>query len=234
MSRPLRCIIVDDEPLSREVLEKYISETPLLALAGNCSDAFEALGMINDSGTDLIFLDINMPRLSGIEMVKTLEHPPLVIFTTAYPEFALEGFELDVVDYLEKPFSFERFLKAVNKALDRLPVKPGSKDNSNDFMMVKSDKKIYRVRFASIRYIQSVGDYLRLVTDRQVIIVHDIMKNMISTLPPDQFIRIHRAYLVSLAHFLFMDGNQVNMGLEKKPVGASYKEELSKRLSDGW
>lgn len=231
MSRPLRCLVVDDEPLSREVLEKYISETPLLALAGSCSDAFEALGMIRDSNIDLIFLDINMPRLSGIEMVKILEHPPLVIFTTAYPEFALEGFELDVVDYLVKPFSFERFLKAVNKVLDRLPVTSNQKDFRSDFVVVKSEKKIYKVNLDSIQFIQSVGDYLKLVTDRQVIIVHDTMKNMVSALPADRFIRIHKSYLVNLMHVIYVDGNLVNMGREKLPVGASYKEEMLKRLS---
>lgn len=231
MSRPLSCIVVDDEPLSREVLEKYISETPLLVPAASCSDAFEALQVLRDGNVDLIFLDINMPRLSGIELVKILEHPPLVIFTTAYPEFALEGFELDVVDYLVKPFSFERFLRAVNKALERLKALSNQKDLRSDFVVVKSDKKIYKVSFDSIQFIQSVGDYLRLVTDRQVIIIHDTLKNMVSVLPGDRFIRIHKSYLVNLMHIVYVDGNQVNMGRDKLPIGAFYKEEMLKRLS---
>ncbi|HOW24693.1 MAG TPA: LytTR family DNA-binding domain-containing protein [Bacteroidales bacterium] len=232
MSSRMRCIIVDDEPLSREILEKYISETPFLGLEGSCSDAFEALEAIRGGSIDLIFLDINMPRLSGIELMKIMEHPPLVIFTTAYPEYALEGFELDVVDYLVKPFGYERFLKAVNKALDRLQVKLDPRAFMSDYIVVKSEKKIYKVNFDSIRFIQSVGDYLRLVTDRQVIIVHDTMKNMATLLPGDQFIRIHKSYLVNLMHIMYIDGNQVNMGQEKLPVGATYKEDLLKRLSE--
>jgi DNA-binding LytR/AlgR family response regulator len=232
MNSPVRCIVVDDEPLSREILEKYISETPLLDLAESCSDAFKALEAIRDGNIDLIFLDINMPRLSGIELMKIMVHPPLVIFTTAYPEYALEGFELDVVDYLVKPFGYERFLKAVNKAQDRLSVKQNLKEFRNDFIVVKSDKKIYKVNFDSIRFIQSVGDYLRLVTDRQVIIVHDTLKNMVALLPGDQFIRIHKSYLINLMHIMYIDGNQVNMGQERLPVGASYKEEMLRKLSD--
>jgi DNA-binding LytR/AlgR family response regulator len=232
MRRQLTCIIVDDEPLSREILEKYIADTPLLLLSGSCSDAFEAMELIRIGRIDLVFLDINMPRLSGINLVKTIENPPLIIFTTAYPEYAIEGFELDVVDYLVKPFGFERFLKAVNKAFDRLSVKPDLKDERNSYIIVKSDKKIYKIDYDTLYYIQSAGDYLKIVTHEQVIIIHDTMKNMENTLPGDQFIRIHKSFLINLKRVKYVEGNEVNIGKEKLPVGASYKEHLLKRLGD--
>jgi len=232
MSRPLSCIIVDDEPLSREVLENYVSGTPLLSLSGSCSDAFAAMELIRDNKIELVFLDINMPRLSGINMVKAMEKPPLIIFTTAYPEYAIEGFELDVLDYLVKPFSYERFLKAVNKAFDRLSVKSVVKGDRSGFITVKSNKRIYKIEYGSLYYIQSAGDYLKLVTPEQVIIIHDTMKNMEKMFPDDQFIRIHKSFLVNLKHVKYVEGNEVNIGKEKLPVGASYKELLLKRLDD--
>lgn len=232
MSSQLSCIIVDDEPLSREIIEKYIAETPQLMLAGSCPDAYKAMDLIRNASIDLVFLDINMPRLSGISMVKALEHPPMVIFTTAYPEFAVQGFELDALDYLVKPFGYERFLKAVNKALDKQSVKQNTKDYGHPFIVVRSDKKIYKIAFDSIRYIQSVGDYVKMVTDRQVIITHDTMKNMAETLPGDQFIRIHKSFIINILYVIYMEGNEVNIGQEKLPIGASYKEVLLNKLSD--
>jgi DNA-binding LytR/AlgR family response regulator len=232
MSRPLSCIIVDDEPLSRDVLEKYVSATPLLSLSGSFSDAFGAMAMIRDHRIGLVFLDINMPRLSGISMVKAMEKPPLIIFTTAYPEYAIEGFELDVVDYLVKPFSYERFLKAVNKAFDRLPAKTDVREARNSFIVVKSDKKIYKIEYDALYYVQSAGDYLKLVTQEQVIIIHDTMKNMETSLPDDLFVRIHKSFLINLKHVKYVEGNEVNTGKEKLLVGASYKERFLKRLAD--
>lgn len=232
MGNPLSCIIVDDEPLSRDILEKYIAETPPLMLAGSCPDAYEAMDLIRNASIDLVFLDINMPRLSGISMVKALEHPPLVIFTTAYPEFAVQGFELDALDYLVKPFGYERFLKAVNKALDRLSVRQNTKEVGPTFIVVKSDKRIFKVAHDSIRYIQSVGDYIKIVTDHQLIVTHDTMKNMVKVLPAEMFIRIHKSFLINLRHVIYLEGNEVNMGREKLPVGASYKAGILKRLSD--
>jgi DNA-binding LytR/AlgR family response regulator len=174
-----------------------------------------------------------MPRLSGIGMVKAMEKPPLIIFTTAYPEYAIEGFELDVVDYLVKPFGYERFLKAVNKAFDRLSAKSELKDDKNSYIVVKSDKKIYKIEYDDLYYIQSAGDYLKLVMQEQVIIIHDTMKDMENTLPEDQFIRIHKSFLINLKHVKYVEGNEVNIGKEKLPVGASYKEHLLKTMADG-
>lgn len=231
MSWSMHCIIVDDEPLSRDILEKYIAETPQLVLAGSYSNAMDAIQAIRELHVDLVFLDINMPRLSGISMVKVMEDPPLIIFTTAYPEYAIEGFELDVVDYLVKPFGFERFMKAVNKAMDRWLAKPDHKGNRPGFIVVRSDKKIYKIAHDSIRYIQSAGDYLKLVTDRQVIIIHETIKDMVKTLPDDRFIRIHKSFIINLEQVMYVEGNEVNTGKEKLPVGAGYKEGLIKKLS---
>src|SRR5688500_1744321 len=150
-----KCIIVEDEPLAQNVLKKYIGEHPTLELIAGCHEALEAQSILTRQNIDLIFLDINLPKLSGINFIKTLVRPPLVIFTTAYPEFAVEGFELNAVDYLLKPFSFERFLKAVNKAIEKLNIytAQNSDENKSSFIFLKADKKIHRVELENIHYI---------------------------------------------------------------------------------
>src|SRR5258706_9014040 len=158
MNRSIRCAIIEDEPLARNVLKKYITDYPLLELAAVCNDAIEAQSVLASGDIQLLFLDINLPRLSGISFLKTLPHPPMVIFTTAYPEFEVEGFELDAIDYLLKPFSFERFLKSVNKAFNKLAgihQKPADNKNPDNFIFVKSDKKVYKIDFEHILYIEA-------------------------------------------------------------------------------
>lgn len=226
----IRCIIVDDEPLSLETLEAYIKDTPNLQLVAQCQDAFQALDILKKERIDLIFLDINMPKLSGISMLKSMENPPLIVFTTAYSKYAVEGFELDAIDYLLKPFSFERFIKAVNKASDRL-IKNENTDNSNgNYIMLKSDKKMYKIDLEDILYIQAYGDYVKVVSTHKSILTHSTMKNMEESLKNEDFIRIHKSYIIALKHIIMIEGNQVKINDEFLPIGISYKENLFSKL----
>jgi DNA-binding LytR/AlgR family response regulator len=222
----IRCIVVDDEPLSQNILEKYVGETPVLELAAVCSNAFEANDHLLADPVQLIFLDINMPGLSGIRFIRTLVEPPLVIFTTAYPEYAVEGFEVDAVDFLLKPFSYERFLKAVNKAAEKLNQKIRRNPESEDYMLLKSDKKIYKVNYNDIIYIESYGDYLKVFTSEKCIVTHEKISSMEEKLPDDKFIRVHKSFIIPIDKIKFIEGNQINMTNIVIPVGMGFRENL--------
>lgn len=226
----VKCIIVDDEPLALETLESYISDFPGLELVAKCRDAFEALTVLKEESIDLIFLDIHMPKLSGISFLKTLETPPLIIFTTAYSQFAIDGFELDAIDYLLKPFSFERFVKAVNKAVERMGQTESKPDSDDNFLLVKSDKRIFRVQLEDIKYFQSNGDYLKVVCHNKTIVSHQTLKGIAELIPEKEFIRIHKSYIVSLKYLTYVEGNQVKLADEFLPIGNTYKENLLGRL----
>lgn len=220
----LKCLIVDDEPLSLDILEKYILDIPGLELAGRCMDAFDAMDQLKKTPVDLMFLDINMPKLSGINMVKSMSNLPEVVFTTAYPEHAVEGFELDVLDYLVKPISFERFLKAIDKAQAKL-----QKDNNgvkSSFIMIKSNKKLYKVPFNKIKYIQSMGDFVKVFTHEKAYISSETLKNIVQLIPNSDFIRIHKSYIISINSIQYIEGNQVKIGEVNLPIGLTYKEKL--------
>jgi len=224
------CLIVDDEPLSRDVLRKYIAEVKDLKLLAECSNAKEATHELNIAQVDIIFLDINMPGLSGISFARSLTVSPLIVFTTAYPEYAVEGFELDATDYLVKPYSFERFLKAVNRALERL------QENNNQTategkILVKADKKLYALLFSEILLIEGQGDYIRIRTDRENLVVHDTIKNFLINLPAYDFMRIHKSYVINLKRIEYIEGNQVRMGDHTLPVSPAHREELLSRFS---
>ncbi len=225
----LQCLIVDDEPLSLDVLEMYIRDTPGLELAGRCLDAFDAMRMLKSQQVDLMFLDINMPKLSGINMLKSLDKHPEVIFVTAYPEHAVEGFELNVLDYLVKPVSYERFVKAVNKAFGKL--EPSSAKADLPFIMLKSDKKIHRIALADIQYIQSMGDFIKIYGREKTYIGSETLKNTEALLPADQFVRIHKSFIISITSFKYIEGNQVKIGETLLPIGLTYKEGLLKALN---
>lgn len=225
----INCLIVDDEPLSRRVVEKYLKDLPHLHLVGSCAHAFEAMEAIQKQPVGLIFLDINMPRLSGINFAKTLTHPPLIIFTTAYPEYAVEGFELEAVDYLLKPFSQERFLKAVNKAMKILET--AKAPNTTDFLMVKADKKLYKLNFADILYLQAYGDYVKIFTTQKTLLTKERFAALEENLPADRFQKIHRSYVISLDAISFLEGNQVKINDILLPVSHSYRAELLAKLN---
>lgn len=228
----LRCLVVDDEPLARRVLEKYIADMPMLELVASCADAFEALEILQSRhDIRLLFLDINMPRLSGISLLRTLPQPPMVIFTTAYPEFAVEGFELEAVDYLLKPFAFERFVKAVNKAA-KMSEANGPTPSSNDFLLLRADKKLYRLPFAQILFLQAYGDYVKVHTSRQVYLTKERLQNLQQSLPEDLFLQVHRSYVVALNAIAFVEGNQIDIAGTRIPVAITYREQLMLRLGE--
>jgi len=226
----IRCLIVDDEPLSQDVLKKYIGDSPVLELVGTCFDAFEANEVLCTNDIQIIFLDINMPKLSGIRFIRTLSNPPLVIFTTAYPEYAIEGFEVDAIDYLVKPFSYERFLKAVNKAVEKITFSQLKKPAGDGYMLLKSDKKVYKVDFRDICYMQSFGDYIKVFTTEKCIVIHDTFLKIQEQLPEEFFARVHKSYIIALDKIKYMEGNQVKIGDVLIPIGLIYKDNIHKLL----
>ena len=222
-----KCIIIEDEPLAQNVLKKYIADHPSLELAGTCTDALEAQVILNKQDVQLIFLDINLPKLSGINFIKTLIHSPLIIFTTAYPEYAVEGFELNAVDYLLKPFSFERFLKAVNKAFEKLNASNQNNDgNKASFIFLKADKKIHKVDLESIHFIEAIGDYMKVVTDSGQLIVNETMKKLQEDLPSKSFIRVHKSFIISRNKIKYIEGNYVQVQDKSVPIGATYRNDV--------
>jgi DNA-binding LytR/AlgR family response regulator len=227
-----RCLVVEDEPLAQNVLRKYIEEHPQLELGAACADALEAQQWLSKQPAAIVFLDINLPRLSGVSFLKSLARPPLVIFTTAYPEYAAEGFELDAVDYLVKPFSFERFLKAVNKALEKLERKDGGGEvqPAQGSIFIKADKKVYKVNLSDILYLEGVDDYVRVVTTGGQYLVHDTLKGLQEELPAAGFLRVHKSYIIASQKIVFIEGNYLRIGDKDIPIGASYKEGVFARL----
>jgi DNA-binding LytR/AlgR family response regulator len=226
----IRCIIVDDEPLAREILEQYISDTPHLDLITSCRNALEAIHVLSENSVDLLFLDINMPKLNGINFIKSLEKAPEVIFTTAYSEFAVEGFELSAIDYLVKPFGFERFLKAVEKARTRL--RETITEDKEKFLMVKADKRLYKLAIKDISYIEALGDFVKVHTHEKVYITSGTLKEYMHKLANQGFLQIHKSYIVALHAITFLDGNQVSVKDAFLPVGHTYKQHLLDELNE--
>ena len=226
----IKCIIVDDEPLSRDVLKTYIKDHESLILVAECVDAMEAGKCLrSNEDVQLIFLDINMPKLSGINFYKGLSAKPEVIFTTAYPNYAVEGFELNAVDYLVKPFGFDRFYSAVDKALKRLNnTEPA---NIDEYITVKVDKRLFKVDLAEIRYIESIGDYVKIHLPDKVLISAETLKGYEKLLPSIRFVRVHKSYIISLLHVDYLEGNQVNIAGQKLPIGKAYRESFRKKFS---
>ncbi|NOT38670.1 MAG: response regulator transcription factor [Saprospiraceae bacterium] len=222
----MKTIIVDDEPLALEILESYIHQIKDLLLIAKCSNAIEANTIIREQKIDLIFLDIEMPVLRGTDFIKSLQDPPQVIFTTAYPEFAVEGFELNALDYLLKPISFDRFLKAINKFKET----ELKETQSKDFIFVKSDKKLVKLNFNEIVYIEGMKDYVIIHTSQSRIITLQTMKSLEEKLNKDNFVRIHRSYILNFDHINAIHGNEIDVIFKSQtksiPIGNNYKEEL--------
>lgn len=229
----ISCLIVDDEPPAIRVLEKYVDRIPVLTLAGSCEDAFEAGRFLQEHPVDLLFLDINLPELSGITFVKTLPDPPLVIFTTAYPEFAVQGFELAATDYLVKPIAFERFLQAVNRASALL------RQKKNPFVqapaparpvVVRADRKLFRLDPQEILYLEAYGDYVKIVTRQGNITPKTTLQELEDQLPEELFLRVHRSFLVAVPAIRYLEGNFLRIGEENIPIGQTYREQVLERL----
>ncbi len=228
--KKLNCIIVDDEPLAQEVLERHIASINELVLVKKCSNALEAFEVLHTEPVDLMFLDITMPVISGIDFLKSLRKSPSVIITSAYPDYAVQGYELDVIDYLVKPVSMERFMKAVNKVMERFNTFPASVAESParvDYMFVKSDQKLIKIKFADIEYIEGMKDYVKIYTKEKMIVTLHTMKFFEAGLPKD-FLRIHKSYIINLDGIKSIAGNEVEIRAIKLPIGSSYKDNLMK------
>ena len=201
----IRCIAIDDEMLALDLIEDNIRKVPFLELVKTCRSAMEAMEVMRNNPVDLLFLDIQMPDISGIQLLKSLHHKPLVIFTTAFSTYAKEGFDLDVIDYLLKPYSFERFLKAVNKVHEYMDLheratnQPLAKDvvTSQNYLFVKADYKLYKINIADILYIEGLKDYVKIYVSEKPIVTQMSMKTLEEKLPPHDFIRVHRSFIVA-------------------------------------
>lgn len=222
----IRCLVIDDEPLARQLLSDFIGKVPELQLAGSYSSALKALEKLRKNEVDVLFLDIQMPDITGIEFLKTLEHKPLVVFTTAYAEHALQGFELDVADYLLKPFDFNRFLKSINKITQRLKVEPDSRPSEkSEFIFIKDGAKQVKIPLSSIQYIKGSREYVTVVMTDKKIMSLQTMRSM-EELLPDDFIRIHNSFIISLAAVDTIYKNKLQVGGEIFPIGITYKKKV--------
>jgi DNA-binding LytR/AlgR family response regulator len=237
----IKAIIVDDEPLAHVVLETYINQIPEIQLVAKCENAFEANEILKTEQVDLIFLDIQMPQLSGIDFLKTLSNPPCVIFTTAYPDYAVEGFELNAVDYLLKPISLERFLKAVNKVSDKLSARKiehesMTHDGADEFFFVKADKKLVKINFDEILYIEGLKDYVIIRQETGRVITLQTMKSLEDRLPEHRFKRVHRSYIVNIKKITAILGNMVELmeggKIKQLPIGKNYRDELLDMINE--
>lgn len=228
----ISCLIVDDEPLARNLLKEYVGKVPYLELKGTCANAMEAMEAMRQHAVDLLLLDIQMPDITGVTFIKSLQKKPLVIFTTAYSEYALESYELDVVDYLLKPITFERFLRAIDKAGQRLAPesKPdvserhGSSEPDSSFIFVKDGTKLVKVRWEDILYIEGLKDYVTLHTRDQKIVTLQRLKALETQLPANKFIRIHNSYIVALEAIDVIHKSDVQIGKTMLPVSDTYKK----------
>lgn len=235
----IKCLVVDDEKLARTLLKKYIDKLPGLTLAGECKNAFEAISILQKERVDLVFLDIQMPELTGIEFLNTLQEKPLVVFTTAYQEYALEGYQLDVVDYLLKPFRFGRFLQAINKAARRLNFEGGNqamdedrlpKENAREFILVRSNHVIHKIFLDEILFIQGMKEYVSFYLPEKQVITLVALKQLEKDLPAGRFLRIHKSFIVAIDKVTATDSNHVHIGKKQLPIGGNYKEEVQKHL----
>lgn len=230
----IKTLLVDDEPLALQVLENYVSQLPELELAGMCSNAIEANEKIQNEDIGLLCLDIKMPQISGIDFLKSLKNPPLVIFTTAFSNYALESYSLDVVDYLLKPISFDRFMMAINKVTERMNNKKSLSQHEDDYFYVKADKKLIRVKYDDIIYIEGLKDYVIIRVDESRIVTLQTMKSLTDKLTDDRFIRVHRSYLVNIDRINSIMGNMIEVFEKGKtkliPIGKNYKDDLMETI----
>lgn len=227
----LTCIAIDDEPLAINIIKKYIAEIPVLQLVATCGNAIEAMEHLQNNKIDLIFLDINMPKISGINFMKNLTNPPMVIFTTAYADYAVEGFELSAIDYLLKPFSFDRFFKACSKAIEQYNLLPNSPKESQKYLFVKSDKKYFKIKIDTILYVEAYGDYVKIHTTDKMLLTKKKLTHIAQELPTHQFMQVHRSYIVSLQHVDYLEGNTVHISDVSIPVSATNKSAMLKAMN---
>ncbi len=230
----IKALLVDDEPLALEVLETYIEQIPKISLVAKCTNAIEASEILDKEDVDVVFLDIQMPQMSGIDFVKSLRKPPLIVFTTAYPNYAVDGFELDAIDYLLKPVSLDRFMKSVNKIAEKIDDENKAdiipSDMMDDYMFVKADKKLIKVNYDELIYIEGLKDYVQIKHNGGRIITLQTMKSLENKLPKQYFKRIHRSFIVNIHKIEAIVGNSLEIIEQGKtkhlPIGKNYRDEL--------
>jgi len=231
----LKCLIIEDELPAQRVLKNYIADVPYLELCGTFKSAMDALESIQSQDIDLLFLDINLPKISGLNFLRSLKNPPKVIITTAYPDYAHEGFELDVVDYLLKPFSFERFIQSLSKLKTETGIQAsGTTDSKREYehryAFVKVDKTLHRVDFDDIKYIESDKDYVKIKRDGENLMLLQTLKHWQNMLPDKNFARVHKSYIVNIARIDKIIGNQIKIGDSVIPIGRYYKQDFMDKI----
>jgi len=229
----IKCIIVEDETLAQNVIQSHLQKTEQFELVGICSNALEAKEVLNKQDIDLIFLDIQLPGMTGLNFLRNLQNPPLVVLTTAYSEYALESYEFNVIDYLLKPISFERFSKTINKITEGKLFNSVSRENENtprDHIFIKSNNKFFKVNFSEIIYVEGMKDYLKIHTTDYKLVTHQTLSEMEKILPEKQFIRVHKSYIIALAHIKSIYGNNIEMNKASVPIGINYKERVMQLL----
>jgi two-component system LytT family response regulator len=227
MRNKLKCVVVDDEPMAREILEIYIAKTPKLDLIASCKNAAEAIFLLQDNEVDVFFLDINMPEITGLSLAKIINQKSQIIFTTAYREYAIDGFNLNVIDYLLKPISFDRFLQAVQKVAQSEII-----ESNTDFMFVRSDRKMVKIDFNTILYIESLSDYVKIFTSEKTIVVRETITSLEEKLPVKKFIRIHRSFIISLQNITSYTNEFIEINQKALPISRSYKESVLQKLAE--
>lgn len=233
--KKLHCLIVEDEPLAAEVLTDYVRQVPFLNFLSWCSDAVKAMQVLREQHVDVIFLDLHLPAIKGFELLKTLSHKPQIIITTAYHEYALQGYEWQVTDYLVKPIEFSRFLQATNKLITPVALQQPSFASSvkpSGYIFVTADKKQVKILFAELLFIESQKDYLKIVMKNKTLVTRQTMHEMEQLLPAGQFIRIHRSYLVSKDAIEKWDAAEIEISGQSVPIGRNYREEVLKLLRE--
>lgn len=230
--RQLNCLIVDDEPIAREIIKAYCSHLPMLHIVASVGNALEAKTILQTQQVDLLCLDINMPVLNGISFLKTLKHPPQVIFTTAYKEYAVDAFDLAACDYLLKPFSLERFIVAVDKVLSPLPPSGGTinVEKKEDYLFLKADGKIFKIIHDDLLFAEAQGNYTKVVTTQHTLLPSMTFSSFEELLPSTHFLRVHRSFLVNKARITHIEGNRVFIQSHEVPIGSSYREGFLKTL----
>lgn len=230
----LRCVIVDDEPLSIEVMEGYLKKIPNIEVVATFNDAISVMSILSEQDIDFLFLDIEMPKLSGIDFLRSISNPPMVIITSANKNYALDGYELNVVDYLLKPITLERVIRAVNKIIEKKSkktIKPTPQE-STDYIFLKENKKMIRLVLSDIQYIESIKDYVKVVTENKTVVTKQNLSHFEQILDPSEFVRVHRSFIVAIRHIDAFTSASVEIGKLEVPIGRLYKDEALKRLGN--
>jgi two-component system LytT family response regulator len=233
----INCVIIDDEPLAREGMSNYVREVDFLKLAGVCENPLELVKLLEQHSVDLIFLDIQMPKMNGLDFLKMVQNPPLVIITTAYPTYAIEGFQLNVLDYLLKPITFDRFFKSVNKARDYYHLitrsSPAIADPTADYFFIRCGSKYEKIYFNQILYIEGMQNYITIYTEKGKFVTLLYLKNLEENLDNKAFIRVHKSYIVSIDKIEAIEGNEIFIQSNRIPISRNYREEVIQRVVSG-